>query len=349
VQVLAQARTERSQSCLGGGVGRHAGPDELAVDRRHQDHVALAPGQHPGQQGVHEGDGRPQVHVDQAIAAHGRAFRKTQEFDPFRRSDPDLLSRLRGGTWPPEEGVSHMPQPTIVLVHGAWADGSSWNPVSVALQGEGFDVLTPPNLLHGVAGDSAYVASFLSQRTTGPVVLVGHSYGGVVITNAGAKGGDVKALVYVNAFIPDEGESVFDILGGTGSALDVPDPTTVLDLAGYPDAPEGDVEAFLKASTVHESFAQDLPEADRNLIVASQRPIALGANIGQTEAPAWKSIPSWAVLGTEDKVIPIGALRSMAERAGATISEVPGSHVSMVSNPDATIAAIKAAVASADA
>lgn len=242
-----------------------------------------------------------------------------------------------------------MPQPTIVLVHGAWADGSSWNPVSVALQGEGFDVLTPPNLLHGVAGDSAYVASFLSQRTTGPVVLVGHSYGGVVITNAGAKGGDVKALVYVNAFIPDEGESVFDILGGTGSALDVPDPTTVLDLAGYPDAPEGDVEAFLKASTVHESFAQDLPEADRNLIVASQRPIALGANIGQTEAPAWKSIPSWAVLGTEDKVIPIGALRSMAERAGATISEVPGSHVSMVSNPDATIAAIKAAVASADA
>lgn len=241
-----------------------------------------------------------------------------------------------------------MPRPTIVLVHGAWADGSSWNGVSVALQSQGFTVLTPPNLLHGVASDAAYVASFLEQRTSGPVVLVGHSYGGVVVTNAGTGGGDVKALVYVNAFIPDVGETVFDILGGSGSALDVPDPTTVLDLAGYPGAPEGDVEAFLKPSTVHEAFAQDLSEADRSLIVASQRPIALGANIGPTETAAWKSIPSWAVLGTEDRVIPIAKLRSMAERAGATISEVEASHVSMVSHPDVTVAAVLAAAASVD-
>ena len=171
-----------------------------------------------------------------------------------------------------------MPKPTIVLVHGAWADGSSWNAVSTELQGQGFTVLTPPNLLHGVAGDAAYVASFLAQRTTGPVVLVGHSYGGVVITNAGTAGGDVKALVYVDAFIPEVGETVFQILGGSGSALDVPDPTAVLDIVGYPGAPEGDAEAFLKPSTVHDSFAQDLPEADRWLIVASQRPITLGAN-----------------------------------------------------------------------
>src|SRR6187397_194857 len=150
-----------------------------------------------------------------------------------------------------------MVKPTIVLVHGAWADGSSWNAVSTELQAQGFTVLTPPNLLHGVAGDSAYVASFLAQRTTGPVVLVGHSYGGVVITNAGTSG-DVKALVYVNAFIPQVGESVFEILGGSGSALDVPDPTAVLDLAGYPGSPEGDLEAFLKPDTVHTSFAQDL-------------------------------------------------------------------------------------------
>ena len=100
-----------------------------------------------------------------------------------------------------------------------------------------------------------------------------------MITNAATGGGDVKALVYVDAFIPDEGETVFEILGGSGSALDVPDPTTVLDLAGYPGAPEGDVEAFLKPDTVHDSFAQDLPEADRWLIAASQRPITLGANI----------------------------------------------------------------------
>jgi pimeloyl-ACP methyl ester carboxylesterase len=241
-----------------------------------------------------------------------------------------------------------MSKPTIVLVHGAWADGSSWNPVSVELQRQGFTVLTPPNLLRGVAGDSAYVASFLDQRTTGPVVLVGHSYGGVVITNAGTGGGEVKALVYVNAFIPDVGESVFDILGGSGSALDVPDPTVVLDLTGYPGAPEGDVEAFLKPSTVHEAFAQDLPEADRLLIAASQRPIALGANVGATESTAWSSIPTWAVLGTEDLVIPIGTQRSMAERAGATISEVEASHVSMVSHPGVTIAAILEAAAAVE-
>jgi pimeloyl-ACP methyl ester carboxylesterase len=238
-----------------------------------------------------------------------------------------------------------MPKPTIVLVHGAWADGSSWNAVSTELQGQGFTVLTPPNLLHGVASDAAYVASFLAQRTTGPVVLVGHSYGGVVITNAGTKGGDVKALVYVDAFIPDEGETVFQILGGSGSAVDVPDPTAVFDIAGYPGAPQGDAEAFLKPSTVHNSFAQDLPEADRRLIAASQRPITLGANTAPTETTAWKTIPSWVVIGTEDRVIPPATQRSMAERAGATITETAGSHVSMVSHPKATIDAILTAVA----
>src|ERR1044072_1395085 len=126
-----------------------------------------------------------------------------------------------------------MPKPTIVLLDGAWADGPCGNAVSTELQGQGFTVLTPPNLLHGVAGDAAYIASFLAQRTSGPVVLVGHSYGGVVITNAGAGGGDVKALVYVDAFIPEIGETVFAMLGGSGSALDVPDPTAVLDIAGY--------------------------------------------------------------------------------------------------------------------
>jgi pimeloyl-ACP methyl ester carboxylesterase len=220
--------------------------------------------------------------------------------------------------------------------------------VSTELQSQRFTVLTPPNLLHGVAGDSAYLTSFLAQRTTGPVVLVGHSYGGVVITNAGAGAGDVRALVYVNAFIPDSGESVFDIIGGSGSALDVPDPTAVLDLAGYPGAPEGDVEAFLKPTAVHEAFAQDLSESDRSLIAASQRPIALAANVGPTEATAWTSIPSWAVLGTEDRIIPLPTLRRMAERAGATISEVEASHVSMVSRPDATIAAVLAAAATVE-
>jgi pimeloyl-ACP methyl ester carboxylesterase len=217
--------------------------------------------------------------------------------------------------------------------------------VSTELQGQGFTVLTPPNLLRSVAGDAAYVASFVKHRTTGPVVLVGHSYGGVVITNAGTAGGDVKALVYVDAFIPEVGETTFQILGGSGSALDVPDPSAVLDIVGYPGAPEGDAEAFLKPSTVHNSFAQDLPEADRWLVAASQRPITLGANTAGTESAAWKTIPSWAVIGMEDRVIPPATQRRMAERAGSTITETAGSHVSMVSHPQAATAAILAAVA----
>jgi pimeloyl-ACP methyl ester carboxylesterase len=236
-----------------------------------------------------------------------------------------------------------MPKPTIVLVHGAWADGSSWNAVASELQSQGFTVLTPPNLLRGLDTDAAYVSSFLAQRTTGPVVLVGHSYGGFVITNAATGGGEVRALVYVDAFAPDVGETTFQILGGSGSALDVPDPTTALDLAGYPGGPEGDVEAFLKPDTVHNSFAQDLKEADRWLIVASQRPITLSANTTPSATAAWKTLPSWTVVGTEDRIIPPATQRHMAQRAGATITDAAGSHVSMVSNPQVTIDAILAA------
>jgi pimeloyl-ACP methyl ester carboxylesterase len=180
-----------------------------------------------------------------------------------------------------------MPKPTIVLVHGAWADGSSWNAVASELQSRDFTVYGPPNLLRGLATDGAYIASF----------------------------------------------------------LDVPDPTTVLDIVGYPSAPDGDAEAFLKPDTVHNAFAQDLSEADRWLIVESQRPITLSANTTPSGAAAWKTLPSWAVVGTEDRVIPPDTQRHMAERAGATITEVAGSHVSMVSHSQTTIDAILAAVA----
>lgn len=233
-------------------------------------------------------------------------------------------------------------KPTIVLVHGAWADGSSWDGVTRALQAQGYTVLVPPNLLRGLTDDAAYIASFLAQRTSGPVVLVGHSYGGAVITNAGAAG-DVRALVYVNAFMPDEGETVVQILEGSNSALGVADPTTIFDIAGYPGAPEGAAEVFLKPEVVHASFAPDLPEADRWTIVAGQRPASLVANVTPSGAPAWKTLPSWAVIGTDDRVIPVDVLRRMAERAGSTVSELSASHVSMVSHPDAAVDAIVAA------
>jgi pimeloyl-ACP methyl ester carboxylesterase len=238
-----------------------------------------------------------------------------------------------------------MAKPTIVLIHGAWADASSWNRVASDLQGRGFTVLAPPNLLRSVGVDAPYVTSFLAQHTNGPVVLVGHSYGGFVITNAAGGVDNVKALVYVDAFMPEEGESTFQILGGSGSAFDVPDPTTVFDLIGYPGAPEGDVEAFLKPDTVHTAFAQDLPEPDRWLIAAGQRPITLSANTTPSGPPAWKSLPSWTVVGTDDRVIPPDTQRRMAERANATVSEAAGSHVSMLSQPQASIEAILAAVA----
>ena len=237
-------------------------------------------------------------------------------------------------------------KPTIVLVHGAWADAASWNAVIPPLQAEGFLVLAPPNELRGLESDAAYIGSFLAQRTAGPVVLVGHSYGGAVITNAALKGGDVKALVYVDAFIPDEGETVVGLLEGSGSALAVADPTTVLDFAAYPGAPDGIFDAYLKPATVHEAFAQDLPEADRALIAATQRPASLLANVQPSGAPAWKSIPSWAVLATEDWVIPIELKRRIAERAGATVTEVEASHVALVSHPAGTLEGIRAAVAS---
>lgn len=240
-------------------------------------------------------------------------------------------------------------RPVIVLVHGAWADGSSWDAVTRALQSEGFTVLVPPNPLRGLTDDAAYVASFLAQRTQGPVVLVGHSYGGAVISNASASAANVRALVFVNAFVPDEGDTVVGLLEGSGSALAVADPTTVFDIAGYPGAPEGVAEVFLKPEVVHSSFAQDLPEADRWTIVASQRPASLVANVVPSGPVGWRSIPSWAVLGTEDLVIPIAVLRRMAERAKATITAEPSaSHVSMVSHPEAALEAIHAAVAAVE-
>ena len=236
-------------------------------------------------------------------------------------------------------------KPTIVLVHGAWADGSSWDAVTRALQADGHTVLVPPNLLRGLADDAAYLAAFLAQRTAGPVVLVGHSYGGAVITNAATSAANVAALVYVNAFIPDEGETVVQILDGSGSALAVADPTTIFDFVAYPGAPEGVVEVFLKPEVVHDSFAPDLSEADRWTIAASQRPASLIANVTPSGEPAWRTRPSWAVIGTDDLVIPVDVLRRLAERAGATVSEVAASHVSMVSHPETALAAIRAAVA----
>jgi len=231
------------------------------------------------------------------------------------------------------------PKPSIVLVHGAWADGSSWNGVTARLQADGFTVYVPPNPLRGLSSDSAYVADFLST-ITGPIVLVGHSYGGAVITNAGAGNANVKALVFVDAFVPDQGESLLQLAstppppGQAGSCVGG-DPTQVFNFAPYPGAPAGDVDLYIKPGLFPACFANDLPASQAAVMAASQRPIAFSTLLQPSGTPAWQTIPSWYLVGTLDKVIPPYAQLFMAQRAHAQIVKVKASHPSMISHPDA--------------
>ncbi len=232
-------------------------------------------------------------------------------------------------------------KPTIVLVHGAWADGSGWSGVVERLQRRGYPVRVPPNPLRSLPGDSATVADFLSTLT-GPIVLVGHSYGGAVITNAATGNAAVKALVYVDAFAPEQGETVFP-LAGADSALAV-DPTTVFDFVPYPGAPTGDVDLYLKQTVFLESFANGIPERKALVLYATQRPITFSSGNQPSGVPAWKTIPSWYLIGTQDKIIPPAQQRFMAERAHARIEEAKAGHLAMVSRPDAVTDIILSAV-----
>ncbi|MBB6549273.1 alpha/beta fold hydrolase [Nonomuraea rubra] len=230
-----------------------------------------------------------------------------------------------------QDSRSRTPKPTVVLVHGAWADASSWNRVIARLQADGYPVRAIANPLRSLSGDAASVKAFL-ETLTGPVVLVGHSYGGAVITNAAAGTPGVKALVYVNAFAPDAGESATQ-LAGPDSALSVPDPTTVFDLVPPALPPTAETDLYLKTPTVLTSFANGLSLDDKALVAATQRPATLGALNEPSGAPAWRTIPSWNVIGTKDRIIPPGVQRSMAERAGSTVVEYDAGHVGLMTAP----------------
>ena len=222
-------------------------------------------------------------------------------------------------------------KPTIVLVHGAWADASSWNGEVDRLQRDGYVVRAIANPLRGLTSDSAYVASFLAT-IPGPIVLVGHSYGGAVITNAAAGNHNVKALVYVDAAAPAVGETVGQLSGKT-SALDAA-PDTLFDSVPIPGAPAGDTDLYLKESVFLQSFAQDLPTATAKALWASQRPAAMSAFTTPSAAAAWQTIPSWYVIGTADKIITPQSELFMAHRAHAHILMVPGgSHLTLISHP----------------
>jgi pimeloyl-ACP methyl ester carboxylesterase len=222
--------------------------------------------------------------------------------------------------------------PTVVLVHGAFADSSSWNGVVEQLQAKRVQVTCAANPLRGVSIDSDYVAGVLDE-TPGPVVAVGHSYGGAVITNAAKRAKNVVGLVYVAAFAPDEGEKLGD---RTADSKDSVLNDALVELH-YPSVNGGEpgVEFAIDPERVHEVFAADLPAEEAALIAATQRPIAELAFSEETGPPAWKDLPSWTVLATPDLAAGSDLVRSMAERAGAKITEVEGSHVIMISQPQA--------------
>jgi pimeloyl-ACP methyl ester carboxylesterase len=241
------------------------------------------------------------------------------------------------------------PRPVVVLEHGAWADAASWDGVIQRLQGDGFTVYAPPNPLRGLSSDAAYLHDFLTENPAlqgQPVILVGHSYGGAVITDAAVGDPEVKALVYVDAFVPDQGESIGQLISAQPGSCIGGNPATVFDPVPYPGGPAGDADLYLQPGKFPGCFASGLPASEAAVLAATQRPLAESAVTGTSGTPAWKTIPSWAVIGTADQVIPPAELRTMAERAGARITDVNAGHLSLISDPGAvTQVIIQAATA----
>ncbi|MGJ6962144.1 alpha/beta fold hydrolase [Streptosporangium sp. G11] len=228
------------------------------------------------------------------------------------------------------------PKPTVVLVHGAFADASGWNDVAARLVRDGYPVIAPANPLRGVAFDSAYLASILATLN-GPIVLAAHSYGGIVVTNAAVGNPSVKALVYVAAFAPDEGESLLELQTRfPGSKLN----ETALDFRPYG---EGLVDGYIKKAFFHDVFAGDVPKSATDLMQAGQRPADTRTLGEPSGTPAWKTIPSYYLVARNDNVLPAEAQRFMAQRAGSQAREVAASHVAMISQPTVTADLIKRA------
>ena len=241
-----------------------------------------------------------------------------------------LAATPSGAVQPADGRHQSVPRPTIVLVHGAWADGSSWAAVTRRLQGEGYTVDVEANPLRGVKADADHLRDYLGT-IKGPIVLVGHSYGGMVITQGAAGNAQVKALVYVDAYIPQAGDATGP-LSGADSALAV-DPTTVFDFVRAGDK-SGTVDLYVKQALFPAIFAGGVPARKAAVLAAGQRPLTLAAlSEAATGVPAWKTIPAYDVIGTADRVIPQVQQEFMAGRAKARITRVDAPHLSMVSDP----------------
>jgi pimeloyl-ACP methyl ester carboxylesterase len=222
---------------------------------------------------------------------------------------------------------------SVVLVHGGFVDGSGWDEVYRALKKEGYRVSVVQNPTTSLEADVAATKQIIAAQP-GPVVLVGHSYGGAVITEAG-NDPKVAALVYIAAFAPDKGESVSTLIKNPPPGAPVP-----------PILPPQNGFLFLDAEKFADSFAADIPRDRADFMANSQVPWGLDALNGAVTAPAWKTKPSWYLVSTEDHMIPPPAQRSMAKRAGATVTEVAGSHAIYMSKPkDVALVIQKAAAA----
>jgi pimeloyl-ACP methyl ester carboxylesterase len=237
------------------------------------------------------------------------------------------------------------PRPTVVLVHGAWADASSWNGEVATLQAAGYDVRAIANPLQDLTTDSEYVADYL-KTITGPVVLVGHSYGGAVITNAAAGLANVKALVYVDASAPAPGETNGQLSGAT-SILSTDTPAQLFSTTTYPGAPAGASELYLNEDIFVRYFASDLPRGEAERLWASQRGASTAAFSTPSKHAAWKTIPSWYFISSNDQIITAASELAMAYRAHSQITIFHGgSHLTLISHPNAVTAVIASAVCS---
>jgi pimeloyl-ACP methyl ester carboxylesterase len=224
-------------------------------------------------------------------------------------------------------------KPTVVLVHGGWADSSGWNDEIAALQKKGYPVIAPANPLRGLTSDADYIRSVL-QTIDGPIVLVGHSYGGAVISNAARGVPNVEALVYIAAFAPAAGESLAQLVTMNPGTQITPD-ALIERPYPLPDGSQG-IDLYIKAEVFREAFAGDLPRKTTNLMQATQRPFSVAAFTEASGEPAWKTVPSWYLVATSDHAIPPATQRFMAARAGSMTASVRASHVPMMSQPQAT-------------
>jgi pimeloyl-ACP methyl ester carboxylesterase len=252
-----------------------------------------------------------------------------------------LITFGAGGPAGAKSKADQSPQPTIVLVHGDWADGSSWTSVIERLQRKDFTVVAPPNLLRGPATDAPYLASYL-QSISGPIVLVAHSYGGFVITNAATGNPNVKALVYIDGLMPDEGETAGDLVVGSGSCVD--------DNATNAVPFDGGVDLYLRWEAKEtypgfiDCFANGVRPKDAAILFAAQRPAAVAQFFEPSGTPAWKTIPSWSLIGTLDRVIPRTLLEMMSSRAEADITRVRAGHLTPITRPKDVTKVILSAV-----